>query len=403
MQPLHPALFVALVTAMVAINPVSMDLYLPSMPEMARVFGAAPGEVQLTLSVYTLSFALAQLVYGPLSDRFGRRPVALVGLSIYVVASLACAFAASIGMLIGLRVAQALGSCAAGVVARATVRDAHDLHGAARVFAYMGMAMSATPLIAPTIGGVLQELFGWRAPFGFMALAGAALLALVFLVLAESNVNPDRRALRLGRLAANYLYVLTHRQFLGYALSTAFSFSTVFIFLSYAPFVLIDLLGVRPGAFGLVFGGIGIGFGLGAMISTRVTPRIGVDRAIRIGGLGTLAGGVLLNALAFAGVFDAVAIVAPVALTALAAGLIIPNTQAGAVNPFPHIAGVASAANGFLQMGLAATAGTIAVRLYDGTQIPMTLGMLICPLLMNLVFFALVWRRRRSQAPKPAA
>ena len=397
----HPALFVALVTAMVAINPVSMDLYLPSMPEMARVFGATPGEVQVTLSVYTLSFAVAQLGYGPLTDRFGRRPVALAGLVIYIAASLACALATSIGMLIALRVAQAFGSCAAGVVARAAVRDTHDLHGSARVFAHMGMAMSMTPLIAPTIGGVLQELFGWRAPFGFMALAGVSLLVLVFLVLTETNASPDRRALRLGRLAANYVYVLTHRQFLGYALSSAFSFASVFVFLSYAPFVLIDLLGVRPGAFGLVFGLVGLGFGTGALLSTRVTPRLGVDRTILIGALGTLAGGVLLNALAFSGVFGVAAIIGPVALSGVAAGLIMPNTQAGAVNPFPHIAGVAAAAGGFLQMGLAAVAGTIAVRLYDGTQLPMTLGMLICPLLMTVAFTGLIWRRRAA-APEAA-
>src|SRR5262249_12264350 len=198
--PANSLAVTALLTAMVALGPISTDLYLPSLPGLARYFDVSVADAQLTLSSFLIGLATAQLIYGPLSDRFGRRPVLLVGLAIYVIASIVCAFAPSVPVLIFMRFLQAVGACVGPVLGRAVVRDVHGRDGAARVLAYMSAAMALAPAIGPIIGGFLEEWYSWRANFLALVCYGIVGLVLTWQILPETNKTLDLEAARLERI-----------------------------------------------------------------------------------------------------------------------------------------------------------------------------------------------------------
>ncbi|GLR80427.1 multidrug effflux MFS transporter [Azospirillum oryzae] len=360
-----------LLTALVAFGPLSTDLYLPSLPTLVRVFDTDVATVQLTLSIFLVGFAVSQLVYGPMSDRFGRRPTLLVGVTIYLAASAVCAMTSSIDALIAARFFQALGACCGPVVARAVVRDVFGRDRAATVLAYMSMAMALAPAVGPMLGGVLTEWFGWRANFMLLTLFACGILAAVWSMLGETNAHRDEEALRPGRLAANYLMLMRNRGFVGYVLVVAFSYSGIFSFISGSSFVLIGQLHLTPAEYGASFGAVVLGYMLGTFLAGRLTPRLGGARMIRIGTLLSLGGGLVGGVLALAGVLHLLAIVVPVFLFILGAGLTLPNASANAVGPYPTMAGLASSLLGFAQMAIAAVVGIVVGHLNDGTALPM--------------------------------
>lgn len=363
----------ALLTALVAFGPISTDMYLPSLPAMTRHFGVDVSQVQLTLSVFVLGFAVCQLIYGPVSDRFGRRPVLLAGIAVFIAASVFCAFAPSIETLIVGRFLQALGACAGPVLGRAVVRDVYPKALAARVLSYMASAMALMPAVAPIFGGWIFTRFGWQANFVALAAFGAALLALTWRLLDETNHHRDHASLRPYRIAGNYGRILGDRRFLGNTLTLAFAFAALFSFISGSSFVLIDVLGVAPTAFGYAFAFVAGGFASGTFLSGRLGPRLGALRLIRAG-VGLCAVAALgMAGLAAAGVQTVIAVMLPMTVLALSAGLILPNGTAAAVAPFPTMAGSASAMLGFLQMASGALSGYLVGRLHDGTTLPMTL------------------------------
>jgi MFS transporter, DHA1 family, multidrug resistance protein len=219
MPPANGLRVTALLTALVALGPISTDLYLPSLPGLLRHFGADIAEVQLTLSVFLLGLAGGQLVYGPLSDRFGRRPVLLTGLVIYVLASLACVAASGISALIAARFLQACGACAGPVVCRAVVRDVHGREGAARVLSYMGAAMAIAPALGPILGGFIEGWLGWRANFAVLALYGAVGPGVTVAILPETA--PDRdQPIAVGSLLYGYGALLKARAYMGFVLAS---------------------------------------------------------------------------------------------------------------------------------------------------------------------------------------
>jgi len=360
-----------LLTALVAFGPLSTDLYLPSLPTLVRVFDTDIATVQLTLSVFLIGFAVSQLVYGPMSDRFGRRPTLLVGVAVYLIASAACALTTDIHGLIVARFFQALGACCGPVVARAVVRDVFGRDRAATVLAYMSMAMALAPAVGPILGGVVTELFGWRANFILLTGFAVVILAAVWSLLAETNTHRDEDALQPGRLAANYLMLLRNRGFVGYVLVVACSYSGIFSFISGSSFVLMGRLHLSPARYGMSFGAVVFGYIVGSFLAGRLTRRVGGARMIRIGTAVSLAGGLLGGALALADVVHLAAIVAPVFLFILGAGLTLPNATANAVGPYPTMAGLASSLLGFAQMAIAAAVGIGVGHLHDGTQLPM--------------------------------
>lgn len=361
----------ALLTVLVAFGPLSTDLYLPALPSLVTVFGSDIPTVQLTLSVFLIGFAGSQLFYGPLSDRFGRRPVLMAGVVVYLLASVVCAFAQTVEQLVFARLLQALGASCGPVVARAVVRDVYGRDRAATVLAYLAMAMALGPAVGPMIGGFLTVHFGWRSNFVILALLGAGALAGVVLLLAETNLQRDRDALKPVRLLGNYARVLGDRRFLGYAAVVAGAYSGIFAFISGSSFVLIERLGLSPTVYGLSFGGVVLGYILGTFTAGQVSARLGTARMIRLGTLISLAGGAAGLVLAVAWPPSPAAVVLPVFVFILGTGLTLPNAMAGAVGPYPTMAGLASSLLGFIQMGVAALVGLVVGHLNDGTAVPM--------------------------------
>jgi len=348
-----------LLTAMVALGPISTDLYLPSLPAIGAALGVGQGQVQLTLSVFLAGFAVSQLACGPLSDRFGRRPVILAGLVLYLAASLACAAATSIEMLILARFCQAVGACVGPVLGRAAVRDIYGRERAARMLSYMGMVMALAPAFGPILGGFLEVWFGWRANFLLVSAVALVLLAATLAILPETNQWKSPDATRPGRLLGNYRSLLRHRSYVGYVLIVAFTYSGIFSFISGSSFVLIGLLGLSPEVYGFCFAAIVVGYMIGAFISGRFTVRIGLERMVQLGTAVQVAGGLAGLALYAADIVTVASIVGPVAVFMIGTGLAMPNAQAGAIGPFPRMAGAASALLGFCQMGLAAVVGIV--------------------------------------------
>ncbi len=356
-----------LLTALVAFGAISTDLYLPSLPAIARAFASDTAEVQLTLSVFLAGFAASQVVYGPLSDRYGRRPVLIAGLGLYVGASLACMAAPDIGFLIAARFLQALGACAGVVLGRAVVRDVYGRERAAKALSYMSMAMALAPALGPILGGYLQVWFGWRANFLVLAGFGAGCLLAVFLLLPETNPSRDAAAARGAQMLRNYLTLARDPAYLGYVLVGAFAYGGIFAFISGSSFVLIDVLGLSPDRYGLCFGAVVVGYMIGTFASGRLSLAVGLDRLILTGTLVGLAGGIVALGLALSGVLGVAAVVAPTFLYLIGAGLMLPNAIAGAIGPYPTMAGTASAFLGVVQMGLAACVGIAVGHLHDGT------------------------------------
>lgn len=367
----HSFALSALLTALVAIAPLSTDMYLPAMPALAVYFGASTTEVQLTLSVYLVGFAFAQLILGPMSDRFGRRPVLIGGICVFAVASAACALASSITILIIARFVQAIGACAGAAVGRAVVRDIHDTKDAARLLAHMGTAMATAPLVAPLIGGQLTTRFGWQTNFIALVVIGIVLFAFTVLRLPETIRHANPLAMSPRRMVSNYLALLTNSAFQRFALANAFSFAGLFAFISGSSFVLITRFAMTPETFGFAFGVVVLGYMFGAQAAARLSKFMSLEQLIGIGGwIGLIAGGagVLIAAIAPPTIAS---VIAPIFFYAFSVGFIMPNSMAGAIGPFPQMAGSASALLGFTQMALSAFMGLMVGVLFDGTQMPM--------------------------------
>lgn len=362
---------VALVTALVAVAQISVSIYLPSMPALVGVFVTDAATVQLTVTVYMFGAAVSQLVVGPLSDRFGRRPVLLFGLALYVLASLAAMLAPSIEALIVARLFQSISATTGPVIGRAIVRDRFDRARAAQVMAYVGLALAISPALAPVLGAFVHEAVGWRANFGLVALFGLVIGFLALRHLGETNRTRQTGASALA-LMANYRPLLGSPAFLAYALTTGLVFGAMFAFLAQGPFIFIDLMGASPKQYAGYSAITVAGFAAGTFVSSRTTRRLGIDRLILLGLTPVVGGGTLLVVLAFAVGLSVIAIIGPVTLILFGMGLVVPNGFAGAISTHPRIAGTASALLGFLQMGMAGLATWIVPMVSDGTQVPMT-------------------------------
>ncbi len=380
-QYAHAPLLV-LIALCLMLQPLSTDLYLASLPGLALSFNVAPSVVQLTLSLFVIGFGAAQLIIGPLSDRFGRRPILLGGLGVYLSASALCALAPAINVLIAARFVQAIGCCTAVIVARAIVRDAYAPEDSAKVIARAASWLSLAPIFGPILGSYLQVGLGWRAAFVALGLISAALLTLVLLRLPETNAHKNPQATEWHGLLANYRLVLGAREFWAYALPGAFSYGAIFCFISGSSVVLIRVLHVPTAWFGYCFA-IGVsGYTLGTLVCRRLIPLIGTTRTLQIGASISLASGLLFLGAVTLGIAHWSLVVAAMFLTMGAHGFNFPVSQSGAVTPFPKQAGTAAGLAGAFYMAVAFIVGTIVGATHNGSLFPLaliscTLGILI--------------------------
>ena len=360
-KPKAPPILVLI--AATATGPLALNLFVPSMPGLVGLFGTDYGTVQLTLTLYLAGVAIGQLIYGPISDRIGRRPTLLAGLAIFALSSLACSFAGSIDMLIAGRIFQALGGCAGMVLGRAIVRDVYERDEAAPVIAYITMAMAVAPMIGPAIGGFLDSAFGWYAGFYVVAAVGGAVLLYAIPSLHETHPQRETR-IDVGALLRSYGTLLQSKAFLGYTLNTSFSIGCFFAFLTSAPYVTINILGLEPQVYGFFFIIVSLSYMSGNFTATRLSRRLGIDRMILLGCSVSLLGALILTTLSALSVISATAIFLPFALVAFGNGMSQPNAIAGAVSVNPAIAGAASGLMGFLQM-CAGGLATVAVGFFQ--------------------------------------
>lgn len=369
MPPAPAHRFILLLPPLVAFQAISTDLYLPALPAIVADLATEPARVQLTLSVFLAGFGLAQLVYGPLSDRFGRRPLLLLGTALYVGTSLACMAAETIGQLVLFRFLQGAGACCGPVLGRAVVRDVYPPADAVRILAYLSAAVALAPALGPILGGWLTMGFGWRSTFAALAAFGLVLLAGIVLLLPETNQRKDPHATRPRHLAANYLTLLRDLQYVGFVLVAALSYSGIFAFISGSSYLLIEVVGLSPAAFGLCFSAVVLGYMTGSLITGRFGARLGLRRMLVLGGLLATAAGLVGLTIAVLLPPTIVSIVAPQTAFMVAAGLLLPTAMAGAIGPHPRMTGLASGLLGFIQLAIAALVGVAVGAAYDGTAV----------------------------------
>ncbi len=375
--------FLIMLVTVAAISPLGINLYLPSMPGMAASLGVDYAAVQVTLSVYLAAVAVGQLIIGPVSDRYGRRPALLGGLVLFVIGSLICLLAPNIAVLNVGRVIQALGGCAGISLSRAIVRDMYDRTQAASMIAYVTMGMAVAPMIAPTIGGVLEAMHGWRASFAFLMLFGVGTLVATYRMLHETN--PWRGAASGPRqLLQGYRQLLGMPAFWGFAFTAALTSAAFFAFVGGAAYVTIELMGRSPVQYGLYFGLVSVGYIAGNFCSGRFVSKLGPQRMIRLGILLSGSSVVLMAALYGLDDMQPAFIFVPTMLLGVGNGLVLPSCVAGAVSVKPEVAGAASGLAGSIQIGFGAIVAPLVGALVATSAWPMILITGACILLSTL-------------------
>ncbi len=363
----------ALLSLLTALGPLAVDMYLPSFPDIGRLLDASPATVQLTLSLYLVSYAIGQVVYGPLSDRYGRLPVMRTALLIYCVASFCCALAPNIGLLLTARAFQALGSSGAIVLARAIVRDLYSGARAGRELSLMGAIMALAPVGAPMIGGVLQSAFGWRSHFVLQIAIGLIAAFVVWRKLPETLRAATPGPFSLRAIFAGYAEIMRNRAVLAYVGMLSISFAGVFAWISGSSFVLQEIYGLSALSFGLAFAAASGGYLAGSALATRVVIPLGIDRTIGIGAGALALGGLGSVAAVPLGVASPIWLTAAMAIYAAGMGLVQPQTVAGAMMPFPQRAGTASSLLGVSQMVCASLSGIIVGHLLGSSAWPVAI------------------------------
>lgn len=403
-----PQGLVVLVLAMLlGIQPVTTDLYLPALPALTSGFGASMAQAQLTLSALLLAFGCSQLVWGPLSDRFGRRPVLWVGLVAYVAASIGATFAATMDLLVAWRVVQGVAMGAVVVCARAIVRDLYEPGEGARVMSKGLTGLGVLACFSAPVGGMIEAFFGWRYALLALAVFGCAALGLIAWRFQETLNRKNPQALQGAKLARLWRGILGNRTFLAYSALSAASYGGLFTFLATSSFVFIRVLGLSNTAYGALMFVNSLFYICGTFLCRRWLLRFGVQKSVALGAIFTLAGGSGMGLLAQFGVVSVWAIMVPQAVFMIGHGIHQPCSQSGAIGPFPNAAGAASALNGFGMMLVAFAVGAYLGGHMDGTVKPLTHGVWFWSIAIALIAWTLVRRfgsqEYGAQAAAPAA
>lgn len=370
--------WIMLMGALTAIGPLSIDMYLPAFPAIAREFDA-PGRVELTLASFFTGLALGQLFYGPISDRFGRKPPLYAGLLLYILASVGAALSGQVEVLIAWRFLQGLGGCAGMVIARAVVRDRCGPAEAAQAFSLLMLVMGLAPILAPVAGSYLLAASGWRSLFGVLAAFGALCGVLAWRGLAESLVHRLPR-LEVGKVLRAYAGLLRDRHFSGHVLASGLAFSGMFAYIAGSPFVLMQLHGLDARSYGWVFGANALGLIAASQLNARLLRRNRHDmRYLLRRGLATAAlAGMTLLALALLDRLSLPLLLPGLFVYVSSLGFISPNASASALAGHGHQAGTASALMGALQFLLATIAGAAIGLWHDGSPLPLAAALAFC-------------------------
>ena len=385
---LHSVLLGTTLTMLLALHASTIDTLFPGIPDIRSEFAVGAGAGQLSMSAFVYAFAAVQLVYGPLSDRFGRRSVLLCAMSLFTLGALLTVFAGSFETLVASRVLQGIGAGAAPAVARAVVRDIYGPERSGQVMSYIMAAFGVIAVANPIVGGVLTDWFGWRAIFVYMAAYGAIVIVLVWYRLAETLPVRDPEGLRFRRLLPNYSVLLTDRRFVAITVCTCCIHAAMFGWLSGSILVFIESWGATPSLAG-TFISISLGgFILGSIVAGRISNRVGSTRLIGAGHIICLSSAAIALVPAYTGVQSAPFTIAPVIAFMFGVGFVIPPGSAAAIAPFPSMAGAASSFLGFSQISASSTVILISGYLYDGTMRPVALVMTVLAGLGLVVFFA---------------
>lgn len=378
----RPSLAILVIVS--AVNPLAMNIYLPSMPTIVDTFGTTLARAQLTLSLYLAAVAIAQIAIGPLSDRFGRRPVLLWGLAIFVAGSLICAYAGSLAAFLAGRLLQAAGGCTGIVLGRAIVRDMYDRQQSASMIGYVTMGMAVAPMIGPALGGVIDQAFGLTAIS--LAMVAVGLVVLLAAVADLHETNRTRLPAGIGLLWTSYRALMAIPAFWAYALTAAFTSAVFFAFLGGGPFIAAEILRMTPSEYGLYFMFVAVGYIAGNWVSGRYSAAAGVAMMILAGNLVLILAIGLIGLLFSAGYLHPLSLFGPVFFVGLANGICLPSSLAGAVSVRPNLAGAASGLAGSLQIGFGAIVSAIVGWLLSGVLWPGT----VWPLIMMMALMAVL-------------
>ncbi|WP_299818579.1 multidrug effflux MFS transporter [uncultured Roseibium sp.] len=350
---------------LVAIGPISMALYTPAMPALVEAFGTSDSAVKLTLTAYFAGFALAQLVCGPVTDAFGRKPVTLAFLTLYLISSVLATLAPTVEFMVAARALQGVGAAIGIAVSRAIVRDQFSGQASSRIMNTIAMMLALGPAISPTIGGFVLELFGWQEVFWCMVIYGAMLMIAVVLFQVETNPNPGKHHLKPRRLFSNYMTLLKDPRFLGPSLLIGFGLGTLYALATVLPFVLIYEVGLKPSEFGLSMIIQSGAFISGTILTGRLLRVVEARKLVPYGLAIWVVASVLMCWLNLTQQPTVTTVMGPVALFAFGLALVLPASFTESMAPFPNIAGAASSLVGFLQFGGGIVASLIVAALHD--------------------------------------
>lgn len=389
----HGPPHIATLIILCSLSALSMSIILPSLPGMAAYFQADYSLLQLSVALYLAMNAVVQIFVGPISDSFGRRPVIIGGLALFLLATIGCIYSPNAAVFLAFRMAQAVVATAM-VLSRAAVRDIYESDKAASMIGYVTMGMAIVPMVGPAIGGVLEGLFGWTASFWLMAALTVATWAVVHFDFAETAHKSGKSLLTQFR---EYPELLRSPRFWGYSLSSGLASGAFFAYLGGAPFVGTEIYGLSPAALGIFFATPSIGYALGNFLSGRYSVRIGINRMVLWGNWIVGTGVALSVLLAFLGLDSKWSFFGLMIPVGIGNGMSIPNATAGALSVRPHLAGSASGLSGALMLGLGAALSAFAGWLLGpgSTSIPLLLVMLGSAILGLLTIFSVIRRERK--------
>ncbi|TXH53226.1 MAG: Bcr/CflA family efflux MFS transporter [Bacteroidia bacterium] len=361
-----------------AIGPFSIDMYLPGFDAIAKEFGTTTNQIAYTLSSFFIGISVGQLLYGPLLDKYGRKKPMYFGITLYIIASIACAFCTNVESLLVFRFFQALGGCVGMVASRAMVRDMFDVEESARIFSLLMLVLGISPIVAPTLGGYVAHYLGWQYVFYFLALLGAIIICLVFFALPETKEKDHHYSLMPKNILTQFAEVLKNKQFLTYALTGALTASALYAYIAGSPHVFMEIFKVSSKEYGLIFAVIASGLIIATQLNNVLLNHFRSYQIIPKSIIMQCVIGIILLLGFYFHLFNIYATIAACCCFLACQGLIFPNASALAIAPFSKNAGSASALLGCIQMAFGALSSGLVSYFQTGNALPMAIVMLLC-------------------------